>query len=138
VAGEEGPAGDLPLDRAGHTDVVDQPDHMGPDEAARGRAQRLIEVLDHLGLALVQEHVGTPNRAHVQRLVTGIQNQNLLHLAPKGISGTALDRSNDVSKATKLPIWGREGANFSNLVVRFAPRARGRQIVERRSWAGAL
>src|SRR6185295_19362517 len=84
VAGEEGAAGDLPLDRTGDADVVDQPDHVRPDEAAGRRAERLVEVLDHLGLALVEEDVGAPNRAHIQRLVTGVEDQNLLHPAPKG------------------------------------------------------
>ena len=46
VAGEERPAGDLPLDRPRHPDVVDEPDHVRPDEAAGGRAQRLVELLD--------------------------------------------------------------------------------------------
>jgi hypothetical protein len=30
--------------------------------------------------------VGAPNRAHIQRLVAGVEDQNLLHPAPKGTS----------------------------------------------------
>src|SRR4029077_14238932 len=72
VPGEERPAGDLPLDRPGHPDVVEEPDHMGPHEGAGGRPERLVEVLDDLRLALVEEDVGAPNRAYIQRLVAGV------------------------------------------------------------------
>ena len=83
VAGEERAARDLALDRARHAHVVDEPDHVRPDEAAGRRAQRLVELLDHLGLALVDQHVGAPNRAHVQRLVTCVQDENVLQPARK-------------------------------------------------------
>src|SRR5690348_13537715 len=87
VAREERLAGDLALDRPRDADVVEEPDHVRPDEAAGGRAERLVELLDDLRLALVEEHVGAPNRAHIQRLVTGVQNQNLLHPGRKGTRG---------------------------------------------------
>ena len=40
----------------------------------------LLELLDHLGLALEHQDMRTPNRRDVQRLVAGIQDENLLHL----------------------------------------------------------
>jgi hypothetical protein len=43
--------------------------------------QRLVELLDHLGLALEHEHVSTPNRRDVERFVARVQDENLLHLA---------------------------------------------------------
>ena len=89
VTREEGPARDLALDRARHAHVVDQPDHMGPDEAAGRGAERLVEPLDYLGLALVHEHVGTPHRAHVERLVTCVQNKNVLQPGRKVAAPTA-------------------------------------------------
>jgi hypothetical protein len=41
--------------------------------------QRLLQRLDHLGLAFEDEDVRTPDRAHVERLVTGVQHQNVGH-----------------------------------------------------------
>src|ERR1051326_5524830 len=93
---EQRPPGDLPLDRPRHTDVGHEPDHVRPDEAARRRSQRLVEMLDHLRLALVDEHVRPPNRADVQRLVAGVQNEDMPHfLATKyqrGLITPGLDR----------------------------------------------
>jgi hypothetical protein len=43
--------------------------------------ERLVELLDHFGLSLEHEHVGTPHGSDIQRLVTRVQNQNLLHLS---------------------------------------------------------
>src|SRR3954447_2351247 len=79
VPGEERAPRDLALDGARDANVVQQPDHVGPDEAAGRGAQGLVEPLDHLRLALVDEHVGTPHRTHVQRLIAGIQDENVLH-----------------------------------------------------------
>src|SRR3954466_6299650 len=42
VAREEGATGDLPLDRPRHPDVLDEPDHMRPGEAAGGTSKRLL------------------------------------------------------------------------------------------------
>src|SRR5262249_61692918 len=90
VTREERAGGVLPLDRTRHAHVVEDPDHMRPDEAPGGGAQRLVEPLDDLGLALVDEHVGTPHRANVERLVTSVQDQNMLQLARKIASPSAV------------------------------------------------
>src|SRR5581483_2521409 len=58
VTGEERAARDLALDHPRHTDVVDEPDHVWPPERVGGRAKWSIELFDHLGLALEDEHVG--------------------------------------------------------------------------------
>jgi hypothetical protein len=41
--------------------------------------ERLLELLEDLGLTLEDEHVRTTNGCDVQRFVTGIQDENLLH-----------------------------------------------------------
>ena len=45
--------------------------------------QRLVELLDDLGLALEHEYVSTPNSGDVQRLVTRVQDENVLHSGRK-------------------------------------------------------
>ena len=62
---EERAARDLPLDRPRNADVVDEPDDVRPHERVRGRPEWSLERLDHLGLALEDEHMGTPHRSHV-------------------------------------------------------------------------
>ena len=52
---------------------------MWPRERGRGRAKWSVELLDHLRLALEDEHVRAAQRAHVERLVTRVQDENLLH-----------------------------------------------------------
>ena len=52
---------------------------MRPDERPLGRPQRLRVVLDHLGLALPDEDVRAPIGAHVERLVTCVQDEYLMH-----------------------------------------------------------
>src|SRR5919197_176061 len=79
VAGEQGAARDLALERPRHAHVLDEPDHMRPGKGNGRRSEGLIELLDHLGLALEHEHVGTPNGGDVQWLVARVENQNLLH-----------------------------------------------------------
>jgi hypothetical protein len=59
---------------------------MRPLVGVRCRAQRLLERLDHFGLAFEDEHVRTPDRADVQRLVAGIQDQDLFHGSPKTVA----------------------------------------------------
>ena len=41
------------------------------------------KLFDHLRLALEDEHVRAPQRAHVERLVTRVQDENLLHRGRK-------------------------------------------------------
>ena len=53
---------------------------MRPDEGVGGGAKALRQALDHLGLALPNEHVGTPHGTDVERLVTRVQDENLLQL----------------------------------------------------------
>src|SRR3954454_22226816 len=77
VASEKRAARDLPLHRARHADVADEPDHVRPHERGRRRPERTVERLEHLSLALEHEHVGTLDSAHVQGLIARIQNQDL-------------------------------------------------------------
>src|SRR5215204_1511538 len=89
VAGEQGPAGNLSLDCAGDADVGDEPDDVWPRIRVRGRMKRFVQLLDHLGLSLEYQDVSASNGGHVQRLVAGIQDQNLLHLGrnvPEGVA----------------------------------------------------
>ena len=81
VSREQRTPGDLSLHSPRHADVRDQTDHMRPGIGVRSRVQRLVELLDHLGLALEHEHMRAPNAGDVQRLVARIQDENLLHLA---------------------------------------------------------
>jgi hypothetical protein len=41
--------------------------------------QRLVQLLEHLGLALEDEDVRAPDRADVQGLEARVQDENLLH-----------------------------------------------------------
>ena len=79
VTGEERPARDLALDDPRNADVVHEPDDVWPRKLPRGRAKWSVELFDDLRLPLVDEHVRAPQRAHVERLVTRVQDENLLH-----------------------------------------------------------
>src|SRR5215216_7873321 len=70
---------DLPLQRSRHPHVLHETDHVRPWIRVRRRPQRLLQLLDHLRLALEHEHVRTANGCHVQRFVARVQHQNLLH-----------------------------------------------------------
>jgi hypothetical protein len=63
---------------------------MWPLIRVSGRAKWSVELLDHLCLALEDEHVGAAQRAHIERLVTRIENENLLHLGRNVPNGAAL------------------------------------------------
>jgi hypothetical protein len=43
--------------------------------------KRLVQLLDHLCFPLEHEHVGAADGRHVQWLVAGVEDENLLHLA---------------------------------------------------------
>src|SRR5262249_61140754 len=79
--------GDLPLDRPRDSDVVDEPDHVRPDEGRSRGAKWLVELLDDLCLPLVEQHMSAPHGAYIERLVAGVQDQNLLHARPKVPTG---------------------------------------------------
>src|SRR4029077_17462234 len=83
VTSEERPTRDLPLHHPRNADVVHEPDDVWPRIHRRGRAKWSVELFDHLRLALEDENVRAPERAHVQRLVTRVQDQYLLHGAEK-------------------------------------------------------
>src|SRR5205807_5928067 len=61
-----------------HAHVIDEPDHVRPDEARFGGTEGFLEALDDLRLALVDEHVRPPHRANVERLVARVQDENML------------------------------------------------------------
>ena len=86
VAREERAPRDLALDRARHADVLDEPDHVRPDEGVGRGAQALRQALEDLRLPLPHEHVRAPHRTDVERLVTCVQDENLLQLATKRTS----------------------------------------------------
>ena len=77
VAREEGASRDLPLHGAGHAHVLHEPDHVRPLEGVAGRTERLVELLEHLGLALEHEHVCTTHGCDVQWLVARVQDEYL-------------------------------------------------------------
>lgn len=79
IAGEERTARDAPLHRLRDTDVVREPDHVGPHECRSGRAERGVEPLKHLGAPLPNEDVRTPHRAHVQWLEARVQHEDVMH-----------------------------------------------------------
>jgi hypothetical protein len=81
VTGEQGAARDLSLHHARNPDIVDEPDDVWPLIRVSGRAKWSVQLLDHLCLALEDEDVGAAERAHIERLVTRIENENLLHSA---------------------------------------------------------
>ena len=83
VAGEQRASRDLPLRRARHPHVGDEPDHVRPREGVRRGAERQLVLLEHLRLPLEHEHVRAPHRAHVQRLVARIQDEDLAQSAGK-------------------------------------------------------
>ena len=73
---------------------------MRPRERRRGRAQWSLELFDHLRLPLVDEHVRPPQRAHVERLVARVQDQNLLHRGRK-VPDRSADRRRIPRRATR-------------------------------------
>jgi hypothetical protein len=79
VTRKERAARDLPLHDAWHADIAEEPDHVRPRKPLRGRAEWSVELLDHLRLPLVDKHVRASERAHIERLEAGVQDQNLLH-----------------------------------------------------------
>ena len=81
VAGEQDTARDALRDAARHPDVRHEPDDVRSREGRRRRPQRLTVALEHLGLPLPHEHVRATDRAHVQRLVARIQDEDALHRA---------------------------------------------------------
>src|SRR4029450_11237295 len=78
VPREQRPPPDAPLPGARPPDVLDEPDHMWPREGSRRGSERLLELLDHLGLALEHEDVRAANGGDVQWLVAGVEYKNLL------------------------------------------------------------
>src|SRR6476619_5189045 len=49
------------MQRQGYPHVLDEPDHVRSRESDGRRSEGLVELLDHLCLALEHEHVRTPN-----------------------------------------------------------------------------
>ena len=74
VSSKEGAARDLALNCSWDAHVGDQADHVRPRIGVRRGVQRLVELLDDLGLSLVHEHMGTPHGCDIERLVTRVQN----------------------------------------------------------------
>src|ERR1700704_990712 len=68
---------------------------MWPRKLPRGRAKWSVKFFDDLGLPLVHEHVGAPQRTNVERLVTRVQDENLLHPDQKS------------TRLTSWPVWNR-------------------------------
>src|SRR5205807_6884985 len=62
VAREERPPGDLALHGPRHLHVLHEPDHVRPGIRVARRPEWLVELLEHLGLALEDEHVRTADR----------------------------------------------------------------------------
>ena len=102
VTGEQRPPRDAPLDRPRHADVRDEPDHVGPHVRVRRRPERLVETLDDLRLPLPHEYVGATCRAHVERLVARVQDENVVHererssgISPQDATTCAAQRPSD-------------------------------------------
>ena len=54
---------------------------MWPPKRVGGRAKWSVELLDHFRFAFEDEDVRAAQRAHVQRLVTRIEDEYMLHFA---------------------------------------------------------
>src|SRR5581483_8841988 len=80
---------DLPLHPPRDAHVVHEPDDVWPRIDRRGRAEWSVELFDHLRLALEDQDVRAPDRAHVEGLETRIQDQDLLHAAENVAQQTA-------------------------------------------------
>jgi hypothetical protein len=52
-----------------------------PEKRVAGGAKWSRQVFEHLGFPLEDEHVRTPYGADVQRLVAGVEDEDLLHQA---------------------------------------------------------
>jgi len=77
VAGEHGASRDLaPVRVARHVDVADQADHDRARERRALGVQLPHASLEQLGLLLEQQHDGAAHRAHVDRLIRGVQNEH--------------------------------------------------------------
>ena len=110
VTGEERAPRDLPLDRPRDADVLDEPDHVRPGVRVGRGAQGLGQALEDLGLALPDEHVRAPNRADVQRLVTRVQDEDLLQVGTKRTSANrGYSRPWRARRLPVLPARGRSG-----------------------------
>ena len=101
VTGKQGAAGDLPLHHPGHAHVVHEPDDVGPSIGVARGAEWSVQLLDDFSLPLVDEHVRAAQRAHIERLVTRIENENLLH---RGRRVPAKEAIEVVSKSCQRPI----------------------------------
>src|SRR5207249_12092866 len=90
-----------------------EPDDVWPRIRRRGRAEWSVELFDHLRLPLEDEHVRTAKRAHVERLVAGVENQDLLH-AGRNVAHAAaafqlarwLMPRDRLNRGVSWPLWG--------------------------------
>src|SRR5437764_8029336 len=141
VAREERATRDLALHRPRHAHVGDEPDDVRPRVGRGGGRERLLELLDHLGLALVDEHVRTPNGAHVEWLVAGVQNENVLHHRRNLASEPAQQARRNVSarasfghsRSAPRAKRGSDG-RVPTTATSAAPRQRSNSSRARRTW----
>ena len=96
VTGKQRTPGDLPLNDARNSNVAQEPYDVRPRKPRRGRAKWSVEFFDHLRLPLIDEDVRAAQRAHIQRLKTGVQYQYLLHFAEKVPNSAVRPETRDV------------------------------------------
>ena len=115
VAREQRPPRDAALHRLRDPYIGHEADHVRADVRVRRGPQRLVEPLDDLRLALPDEHVRATCRAHVQRLIARIQDENVVH--PRCERSSGLTRRN-----TPGPISG-QACSYSGFGAQPSPEA---------------
>ena len=108
VTGKERAARDLALHHARNPHVGDEANYVWPAVRVAGRAKWSRELFDHLRLSLEHEHVRAAKRAHIQGLVTGVQDQDLLH-QPRNLAKEPASTGSAAHRAVdRLLLLGRQ------------------------------
>ncbi len=93
----------------------------GRANVSRRGVERHFVLLEDLRLALEHEHVGTPHRTHIERLVARVQDEDLAQSAPKG--SLAL-RSRRLTLPAQRPVAPPATARSASARGRAASRTR--------------
>src|SRR5436305_3485729 len=136
VAGEDRAAGDLATVRVTrNAHVGDEPDDHGSGHREALGVERPLGVLDDLGALLQYEHGGPANRAHVDRLVRGVEHQHPAQCSPTLLWPDARQRGHGSWLFASLLYDGRYGAahpRHSAASLAAAPGATGQWAVNER------
>ncbi len=89
-----------------------------------------VELLEHLGLSLEDEHVRPPNRRHVQRLVARVQDEDLLHSERKSSEENVRRRPRCIAPAAP--------ARYDDIARSTASSSSGESAIAARPWSSSF